>query len=118
MALRVLLALSLCILPTLSALTASASHILVKDEATANELLAQLTAEEEPADFAELSRAHSICGSKDKGGDLGTFRQRQMVAPFDQAVFSPETPLGEVVGPVQSSFGWHLIKVTDRSGTY
>jgi parvulin-like peptidyl-prolyl isomerase len=66
------------------------------------------------ADFATLAKANSDDpGSGAKGGDLGTFRHGQMVAPFDQAAFS--IAIGEVSEPVKTQFGYHLIKITSRT---
>jgi peptidyl-prolyl cis-trans isomerase C len=65
------------------------------------------------ADFATLAKAESDdAGSGAKGGDLGTFKHGQMVAPFDQAAFA--LPVGEVSEPVKSQFGYHIIKITSR----
>jgi parvulin-like peptidyl-prolyl isomerase len=64
-------------------------------------------------DFATLAKANSEDpGSAPKGGELGTFRHGQMVAPFDQAAFS--IPVGQVSEPVKTQFGYHLIKITSR----
>ena len=52
--------------------------------------------------------------SKSKGGSLGTFKPGQMVKEFNEAVF--EGPVGTIQGPVKTSFGWHLILVTDQDG--
>ena len=66
------------------------------------------------ADFATLAKAESDDAQTGaKGGDLGTFRHGQMVAPFDQAAFS--IAIGEVSEPVKTQFGYHLIKVTSRT---
>jgi len=66
------------------------------------------------ADFAALAKAESDdTGSAVKGGDLGSFRHKQMVAPFDQAAFS--LPIGQLSEPVRSDFGYHLIKITART---
>jgi peptidyl-prolyl cis-trans isomerase D len=62
-------------------------------------------------DFAELAIRYSEGPSKDKGGDLGFFSKGQMVTPFDEAVFSMDA--GEVRGPVQTSFGFHIIKLEE-----
>lgn len=74
----------------------------------AEELTAQAKAA--PARFAELAKAHSQDpGSASNGGDLGAFRRGVMVKAFDDAVFAMAE--GEVRGPVQSEFGFHVIKL-------
>ncbi|MDU5475748.1 peptidylprolyl isomerase PpiC [Pantoea sp.] len=90
--------------------TAAALHILVKEEALANELLAKL---EKGASFQQLAKKHSTCPSGGNGGDLGEFRQGQMVPAFDKAVFT--CPLIKPFGPVKTAFGYHIIKVLYRS---
>jgi parvulin-like peptidyl-prolyl isomerase len=87
-----------------------ARHILVETEAEAEDVLARLDAGEE---FAELAEELSIDpGSGQRGGDLGAFGRGQMVPPFEEAAFDAE--VGEVVGPVESDFGFHVIEVTRR----
>lgn len=87
-----------------------ASHILVPTEEEANDLKQQL---DEGADFAELAKEHSQDpGSAPKGGDLGYFGKEQMVPAFSEAAFSLEP--GTVSDPVESQFGWHIIKVQDK----
>lgn len=86
-----------------------ASHILVKTEEEANDLLAKLN---EGADFGELAEEHSLCPSKRDGGDLGYFGKGMMVKPFEDAAFAMDA--GEVSQPVETQFGWHLIKLTDK----
>ncbi|HEX7241907.1 MAG TPA: peptidylprolyl isomerase, partial [Longimicrobiaceae bacterium] len=67
------------------------------------------------ADFAAVAKRESQDpGSKDNGGDLGTFGRGQMVPAFESAAFS--LPVGEVSQPVLSSFGYHLIQVQERTG--
>ena len=62
------------------------------------------------ADFAALAAEHSDDpGSKDNGGDLGWFGRGRMVPEFEEAVFSAKP--GDIVGPIQSQFGYHIIKV-------
>ncbi|WP_018295125.1 peptidylprolyl isomerase [Mariprofundus ferrooxydans] len=90
--------------------TASARHILVADRAECEALKAEIEA---GADFAELARKHSTCPSASKGGDLGEFRERQMVKEFNDVVFSAE--LHTVHGPVKTQFGYHLIEITARN---
>ncbi len=90
--------------------TASAVHILVKTENEAQSLLDQINSGK---DFGELAKRHSTCPSGKRGGDLGEFRQGDMVKPFDQVVFNEE--LLKVHGPVKTQFGYHLIKTLYRS---
>ena len=86
-----------------------ASHILVKTQDEAAKLAAE--ARKSAARFAELARRHSQDpGSAEKGGDLGFFSRGTMVPAFEEAAFRL-TP-GEVGEPVQSEFGWHVIRVT------
>lgn len=77
----------------------------------ADELIAAL---QEDADFADLARQHSADpGSGQRGGDLGWFGRGRMVPPFEQAAFGAR--VGEIVGPVESQFGLHIIQVNDRT---
>ncbi len=88
----------------------SARHILVDDEATALEVKAKLDAGE---DFSELVTAYSKdTGSVSAGGDLGYFSRGQMVTEFENVAFSQ--PIGEISEPVQTTYGYHIIKVEDR----
>jgi peptidyl-prolyl cis-trans isomerase D len=87
-----------------------ASHILVKTREEAETLLAQ--ALKAPQSFAELAKQHSQDpGSAEKGGDLGLFGRGMMVKPFEHAVFAMKP--GEIAGPVQSDFGFHVIRLTE-----
>ncbi|CAD5359832.1 PpiC-type peptidyl-prolyl cis-trans isomerase [Enterobacter cancerogenus] len=94
---------------TIMAKTAAALHILVKEEKLAQDLLEQL---KNGADFGKLAKKHSICPSGKRGGDLGEFRQGQMVPAFDKVVFS--CPVLEPTGPLHTQFGYHVIKVLYR----
>jgi peptidyl-prolyl cis-trans isomerase C len=85
-----------------------ASHILVKTEDEAKKLLGDITG---GADFAEVAKANSTDGSAAQGGELGWFGTGQMVPEFETAVAGMKK--GDVAGPVQSQFGWHLIKLND-----
>ncbi len=99
-----------------------ASHILIAvkpdasdaDKAAAKSKAEALAAQarKTPAQFAELAKKNSQDpGSAAQGGDLGSFaRDGSMVKPFEDAVFSAKQ--GDIVGPVQTDFGWHVIKVT------
>lgn len=65
------------------------------------------------ADFASLAREHSEdISNRDQGGELGWTGRGGWVAPFERAAFGAR--VGDVVGPVRTQFGWHLIKVTGR----
>jgi peptidyl-prolyl cis-trans isomerase C len=100
-----------------------ASHILlgVDGSATQDEKLAAKTKAEEvlkearapEADFAALARDRSSCPSSAQGGDLGFFpKEGAMVEPFADAAFALQT--GEISNVVETRFGFHIIKVTDR----
>jgi len=85
----------------------TANHILVNSQEQASALAQQL---QEGADFAQLAQAHSSCPSKQAGGNLGQFGRGMMVKPFEDAAFALAP--GEISGPVQTQFGWHLIQRT------
>ena len=88
-----------------------ASHILVKDEATAREILAEVKAH--PEKFADLAREKSTdTTSAKKGGDLGIFGQGRMVPEFERAAFALKP--GEISDVVKTQYGYHIITVTDR----
>jgi peptidyl-prolyl cis-trans isomerase D len=103
-----------------------ASHILIlvdpaggaeakqKARAVAEQIHEQ--AKQNPDSFAELARKHSQDpGSAEQGGDLGFFTHGSMVKAFDDAVFRMRP--GEVAGPVESEYGYHIIRLTDvRAG--
>lgn len=88
----------------------SARHILVKTEAEAKDIIAQL---QKGGDFAKIAKEKSLDpGSKDKGGDLGWFSPAGMVKPFGDALVA--LPKGKTTAvPVQTQFGWHIIKLED-----
>ncbi len=87
----------------------NARHILVEDEAQAKDLAAQL---DKGASFEKLAKDHSKDGSAAEGGDLGWFVPEQMVKPFADALRQLEK--GKyTASPVQSQFGWHIIKLVD-----
>lgn len=91
-----------------------AQHILVKTEDEAKEVLAQIKG---GGDFAKLAKEKSLDpGSKTKGGDLGWFPPAGMVKPFSEAVVKLKK--GEMTAaPVQTPFGWHIIKLNDSRAT-
>ncbi len=86
-----------------------AAHILVEDQAEAKDLKAQL---DKGADFAALAAEHGTDGTASRGGELGWFVHEQMVPEFADAAFAMQP--GEVSDPVQSPFGWHIIKLEER----
>ena len=86
-----------------------ASHILVNSEGDANKLIARI---EKGEKFEDLAKRFSKCPSGKKGGDLGWFRPGDMVPEFDQACFEME--VGEIKGPVQTQFGYHLIRLDGK----
>jgi peptidyl-prolyl cis-trans isomerase C len=86
----------------------NAAHILVTDRAEADRIAAEIAA---GGDFAELARRHSIDGAAVRGGDLGWFGPGVMVPAFEAAVIGLQP--GQVSEPVQTQFGWHLVKLLD-----
>ncbi|MEC3883764.1 peptidylprolyl isomerase [Halobacillus sp. HZG1] len=86
-----------------------ASHILVSDEETAKEVKEKIDNGE---DFGELAAEYSSDGSAQQGGKLGWFGPGEMVAEFEDKAYELEP--GEISEPVQSQFGYHIIKVTDK----
>nr|WP_257787940.1 peptidylprolyl isomerase [Limihaloglobus sulfuriphilus] len=98
-----------------------ASHILVKvekdaseeDKAAAKEEIKAIKAKIDAGeDFAELAKSESDCPSGKNGGDLNFFSQGRMVKPFSDAAFAME--VGEISDVVETQFGYHIIKVTDK----
>ncbi|WP_291360930.1 peptidylprolyl isomerase [Devosia sp.] len=87
-----------------------ASHILVAEEAEANAIKAELDG---GADFATLAKEKSIDPGAANGGDLGFFGKGMMVAPFEAAAFAL-ADVGQVSAPVQSQFGWHIIRLEEK----
>jgi len=90
-----------------------ASHILVDEEETANEVLDKL---KNGADFAELAREYSTCPSAEEGGDLDWFSRGMMVPEFEEAAFALQ--VGEMSALVKTQYGYHIIKLTDRKAAH
>lgn len=103
-----------------------ASHILIKPDtaepnadpnqakaaakAKAEELLKQI--KQQGADFATLAKKNSQCPSSANGGDLNFFARGQMVPEFEKTAF--ELKIGQVSDIVETKFGYHIIRLTDR----
>gem|GEM_PF-140261 len=85
-----------------------ASHILVDKQTEADKLMDKLKG---GANFEDLAKKHSSCPSGKKGGDLGYFTRNKMVKEFETAAFAAKK--GDIIGPVKTQFGYHIIKVTD-----
>lgn len=100
----------------------TASHILIKVDASDDDAAKAAKRErieglrkqlQEGADFAETAKANSDCPSASSGGDLGSFGRGQMVPEFEDAAFTQ--PTGSVGEIVETQFGYHLIKVSERT---
>ncbi len=99
---------------------ARARHILVRSQEENEEIANQLTdiknqIEAGEVTFGEAAREYSQDGTASRGGDLGWFGRGQMVETFEDAAF--EAPLNQIVGPVKTRFGYHLIEVLDRASS-
>ncbi|MBV2359644.1 peptidylprolyl isomerase [Thalassococcus sp. CAU 1522] len=90
----------------------NASHILVETEDEAKALVESLNG---GADFAELAKEKSTGPSGPNGGALGWFGPGMMVPPFQEAVEAMEP--GTISGPVQTQFGWHVIRLNETRQT-
>ena len=91
--------------------TVSAKHILVDDKELCDKIKSEIDSEE--LTFEEAAQKYSTCPSKEQGGNLGSFGRGMMVPEFEKAAFDLE--IGVVSEPVQTQFGYHLIKVEDKS---
>ena len=87
----------------------NASHILVKNEKDAKSIMTRL---EKGENFEALAKRFSKCPSGSKGGNLGWFGRGDMVPEFEEACFNGKK--GDVVGPVRTEFGYHIIKINDQ----
>lgn len=86
----------------------NASHILVESEAEAKAIIAEL---DSGADFADLAKEKSTGPSGPSGGELGWFGPGRMVPDFEAAVIALD--VGQVSAPVETQFGWHVIKLNE-----
>jgi parvulin-like peptidyl-prolyl isomerase len=80
-------------------------HILVGSRPEAQDILEML---KDGAQFEAIARERSTCPSAARGGDLGEFGRGVMVKSFETAAFNLK--VGEISAPVQTQFGWHIIK--------
>jgi parvulin-like peptidyl-prolyl isomerase len=81
------------------------AHILVKTEKEANIVLERLKKREK---FANIAKKVSICPSRKRGGDLGTFSRGKMVKEFEKAAFALQK--GQISPIAKTKFGYHIIK--------
>ncbi len=86
-----------------------ARHILLKTEAEARKILAEIR---KGADFGEMAKQHSTGPSGKQGGDLGFFDAKTMVPEFSKVAFAMNA--GDVSEPVKTQFGWHIIRVETK----
>ena len=93
--------------------SASIRHILM---ATPQDIALAKNRLDQGETFARVARALSKCPSASDGGDLGVFQPGELDPAFDRVAFNPNVPIGEVVGPVKTRFGWHLFKLEYRTG--
>mmetsp|Transcript_50067 Transcript_50067/g.121299 ORF Transcript_50067/g.121299 Transcript_50067/m.121299 type:complete len:193 (-) Transcript_50067:884-1462(-) len=100
--------------PPPEAVRAIARHILVPTKQEAQVVMKMVTMGE--STFEECARDYSTCPSSAQGGSLGSFGPGKMVPEFDKVIFSPDTKVGQIVGPVLTDFGYHIIKVEKRTG--
>ncbi len=91
----------------------NASHILVKTEAEALDILHKLVSKE--ISFEDAARQFSFCPSKRQGGNLGNFQKGMMVPEFEEVCFNEKNKVSDIVGPIKTEFGFHLIKINQRN---
>lgn len=81
------------------------AHILVDSEEKAKQIIMKL---EDGESFEDLAKGFSLCPSGQSGGNLGDFGKGEMVKEFEDAAYA--AGVGEIVGPVKTQFGYHIIK--------
>ena len=89
----------------------SAKHILVDNQELAEKIMNEINSGE--ITFEDAAIKYSSCPSNEQGGNLGTFNRGMMVPEFEDAAFTLE--IAKVSEPVQTQFGYHLIKVEERT---
>lgn len=100
--------------PPAEAVKATARHILVPSQQEAQVVMKMIASGEQT--FEACAQQFSTCPSASKGGSLGSFSPGTMVPEFDKVIFNPETQIGELMGPVLTEFGYHVIVVEKRKG--
>ncbi|MFT3689991.1 peptidylprolyl isomerase [Paenirhodobacter sp.] len=86
-----------------------AAHIIVPTEDEAKAVKAEIDGGK---DFAEEAKAKSQDGAASNGGDLGWFTLEKMVPEFSEVIVDMKP--GQVVGPVQTQYGWHIVKLFEK----
>jgi peptidyl-prolyl cis-trans isomerase C len=89
--------------------TVNASHILVKTEKQAQEILEKI--KNKKMSFQEAAKKYSFCPSKSQGGNLGEFARGMMVKEFEDACFNQNNKIGDILGPIKTEFGFHIIRI-------
>ncbi|MGK3740878.1 MAG: peptidyl-prolyl cis-trans isomerase C [Bacillariaceae sp.] len=96
------------------AVKATARHILVQSEGEAKVIMKMISSGEET--FESCAKDYSTCPSGKQGGSLGSFPPGRMVPEFDKVIFNPNAKIGQLVGPVLTEFGHHIIVLDKRTG--
>ena len=99
-------------LPVMPHSRVHASHILLKDGATCQNLYRDIL--DGNIIFEEAAQRQSLCPSGKKGGDLGFFKQGIMIREFDDLAFDENIPLDTPQGCLATPFGYHIVKILDR----
>mmetsp|Transcript_33592 Transcript_33592/g.68105 ORF Transcript_33592/g.68105 Transcript_33592/m.68105 type:complete len:198 (+) Transcript_33592:47-640(+) len=104
--------------PPAEGVKATARHILVKNLEDIIAIKAEI--DSGAMTMEDAAREYSTCPSKAQAGSLGSFKPGMMVSEFDQAVFGNDeagerNPVGVVLGPVETKFGYHLIRIESRN---
>jgi len=90
--------------------TLRASHILVKSEEDAKDILVELS---NGRNFEDLARARSLDPTAEIGGDIGYFTRNQLVPEVEETCFNMEP--GEISGVIKTKFGYHVLKLTEKN---
>jgi peptidyl-prolyl cis-trans isomerase C len=96
---------------------AEANHILIADHTDVTKKMMEAMKKEIGTDldkFEAFALKYSACPSKAKQGNLGKFKPGDMAPPFDKAVFDPNSKVGAAIGPIETTFGHHLIYIRAR----